>query len=566
MTYIHRVINDRPENFFPLDDSFYDYIQTTPAGINKELKPMPSLVVGGGQSYLFDSDVNFSFSSTCFHEQSPQKTFSLECWFKPVEVSGPKRLISHRGQNDGLWFDGEYIHFTTLHENAGACTASYSPSSTAQSFHVVGVHTGSKNELYVNGVRVSFADLTEEQSWSKYSIPQSPGTLFVGQGSGSVIIDSPAVYSQALTSRTAKLHFLWGRDAQSLRTIVSNRGGEYWTFTDESAEVLFELKFDTTEDWRTGETTSVNISEDTLSPIFDENEVSVAGSWRAGLILESLTDRINGSKIEWDSDGPVVVQTSTNGGASWTTAKNGQEVPNISSLFSTAGGSLEIRVNLPADEPLDTVTKMKSMSIKFYTSRSSTANVSDRQASFTGNMALATDFHEPIEHSDNFGLYLYNATSDIKLESAKTIEFWLMLMKDPGVDNYIFQSKNSSPYLKFSGSQWSTSTNVKLYVNGTPRAGAAIEIVPHTWTHIVATFSSANSSTLTLGDRSLPIRMGMYADYRDRMSADEVKNSYNSYLGIPHLRFSEDMNLSITDPGSSGIKIYNYPWTLKASG
>lgn len=570
MTYNQRVINDRPAYFYPLNEgslAFSDYMGATSTVVIGSPVPSPPLVVGGGNAYVFNGNDNFRFASRLFGPDSVQVPFSLEAWFKPVRVDGGyKGIIGHMGTNDGLGFDGEQIYFITDHGAAGTAVASFFPSSTTGTFHVVGVHTGSKNELYVNGVRVAAVDLTDAQRVTPYA-NSVDGVLYVGHYPGSIIVDSVAVYAEALTGRTVAKHFFWGRDTSDFKSVVTTRGGTYWSFTDDTVRIALDFKFDTDEEWFSGQTTSISRENNRLLPAFDENGLTREGNWQAGIILSAVADVLDGSKIEWDSDGAVRVQTSLNGGVSWSDAVNGREVPGIGQNYSTANQSLEVRVIFPAGETVDTITNMRSLSIKLYESRRAPSNVSGREATFSGNFALANQEHQPIEHEDRTGVNLYSASASVKSDSARTVEMWVHLDETAGVDESILDARpGSNAYLKYSGAQWSTSSETVLYVNGEQKAGAAINIFPGRWTHLVFILPTATVEPIVLGDRNLAMRVGMYANYNYTMTEQEVKSLYNAYLGIASVSVGENSGLRIADLGGDEVKIYAYAWTLQASG
>lgn len=546
---------------------FRDHINENLATIHGSPVSAPSLVVGGGNSYIFNGNDNFSFSSSVFQKSSVTIPFTLEAWFKPVNVTGPKGIIGHSGQVDGLWFDGEAIHFTTDHGEKGSCTASYCPPSITGSFHVVGVHTGSKNELYINGVRVSASDLNQDQISSDYRLVNNSDALYVGHLSGAIVVDCVAVYSVALTGTMIMNHFRWGRNAPDFRSVVTGRNGNYWTFTDDTAGVAFDFKFDTDEEWFTGETTSVSRENNMLLPAFDQNGLTRAGDWQAGIILGAIADKLEGSKIEWDSDGGVTVMTSIDGGNSWSKAINGREVAGISRDYSTAGQSLEVKVLFPAGESVDTITKMRSLSIKLYSSRISVSNVSGLNANFTGHSTLANTEHQPIEHEDRAGVHLYNSNALIDSKNGRTVEMWINLDEGAAVDEYIMDARpGSNVYLKYSGLQWSTSSETILYINGERKTGAAINIFPGRWTHLVFILPVATNDIVNIGDKNLSMHIGMYASYEYAMNDIQVRGLYNAYFGVNSVNITEASGIRISDLDGKDVKIYSYPWTLTASG
>ncbi len=107
MTYTHRIVNERPANFFSLQEDFpfRDYTGTSLATVLGSPIVAPPLVVGGGNSYVFNGNDNFRFPSRVFSADPASTPFTLEAWFKNVTVTGPKGILGHTGQTKDLWFD-----------------------------------------------------------------------------------------------------------------------------------------------------------------------------------------------------------------------------------------------------------------------------------------------------------------------------------------------------------------------------------------------------------------------------------------------------------------------------
>ncbi len=565
MTYNLRIVNERPAYFFPLSLgtlAFRDLMGSSPAEVLGTPQPTPPLVVGGGTSYSLTGSDNFKFASRVFYQDSPDVPFTLEAWFKPISVSAPKGIIGHALQNDGLSFDGERISFMTSHGPAGDAIVSFSPSTTTGSFHVVGVHTGSKNELYVNGVLVGSVDLTSEQMYEPYTVISSPGFLHVGHLPGNILIDSVAVYSQALTNQQVANHFSWGRDVPDPRSVISERGGNYHSFEDISASIIFNFTFDNQDEWSTGEVNLVGVS-DVISPTFTDEGTTAEGFWQAGFILEAISDIIDGSKIEWDSDGPISIMTSLNDGASWSTAINGREVVGISEGFTSGDQALLVRAVFPANQSVDTNMVLRKLSIKIYDSRATLSDNQEDRATFTGNVALASEPHTPIEQDERSGVNLYRGYVSIPNITTRTIEIWVNLQQSPGIDQSLINIPDG-PYLRYATTQWATSQGVVVYVNGEKRAGAAIDIIPGRMTHIIMTLPVSISVPAIIGNENLPMIVALAATYDYVLSEENARGLYNSYLGISKLTFSDLSGLNVKDVNET--KIYARPWSLVASG
>jgi len=585
LSYNYHVLNDRPRHFYPLVSGALAWNDAT-GGANGNVvgTPIeaPPLVVGGGNSYVMDGSNHYRFLTPLFYLDSPARPFTLEAWFKAVSITGPKGIIGHNGQDDGLQFDGESISFTTLHGPAGPAVARYYPENSDASFHAVGVHSESKNELFVDGTLVASIDLTEAQLLSNYTISTAPGYLYVGHRPGSIIVDAVAVYSNALTARQVKLHFTLGRDVPDLRELIQKRSGDYWTLTDNTSAVAFDFKFDTNEEWQDAQAASVRIADNLLLPAFAADGSTVSGTWIAGFILPSIIEpKVDGSKIEFDGDGNFQIHTSINDGTTWSPAVNGREVTGLSAGATTTNKALLVRVTFPAGTA-DNVSRLRHLSIKLYRNRSSAGSITGLPVSLIGKAALATSIHQPIENDDSMGVEFYDGGSATmpSLSGIRTLEFWVKAnAAQPTTAEWwhILDYRNADStgvgYLArdTATSNWSVNGGT-LYVNGKATIlSSDFALTPTRWYHVVFVMSAPSTNRIIInnnfvGDTGRPISVGLFATYPQVMTAADASSLYNAYMGIPNQVIVETTGLVVRDAPTQTVKIYSYDWSTLASG
>lgn len=573
MSYNYRILNDHPRHFYPLAaGSFVDATGRANGVVLGTPTEAPPLVVGGGSALAMDGNNNFRFATDIFHLNSPAQPFTLEAWFKPVSISGPKGIVGHDGQDDGLYFDGERIVFATDHGTAGRAEAVWFPPHTDRALHLIGVHTDSRNELFVNGVRVASINLSPEQQATSYAIALSPGNLHVGHRPGSVIVDSVAVYAKALTSRQAKLHFLWGRDVPDFRDVISRREAHYWDFTDNSALIAYDFAFSTTDEWSQGLSASVLVENDQLAPLMVDG-TSIEGTWMNGFILSSVAENLDGSKIWWDGDGDFSVSVSLNGGSTWTVAENGREVPGISEGFVSGTQALQVRVVFPAGQPEGTISKVRSLNLRLYLDRDVRSNL-DRQVEFTGKVALAQEVAQPIEHNDSMGANIYAGYGLIQAgDTVRTLEMWINPSVLPGAPVYIYDTRPAlASWLYWTGTGWSGEAGTRYLVNGVLTAPVDMlnKLVVGRWNQVVAILPADTTGAIYISarhslDERLAARYGFIAGYPTALTDAEALAAYNAYLGIPGATVVEPTGLNVTDSATT-TKLYAYSWSTVGSG
>lgn len=543
MSYQYRILKDYPIQAYPLNAD-----ETAPADVsgNSYVSSMtttpvlgPPLVMGGGNSFVVSSANKLTFSSPVF-TGSVDRSFSIELWFKPV-TTGTILLLGHTGGRDGLFYDGESISFVTSHGDAGESRARYYPPELAGSFHAVGVHSKNKNQLYVNRVLVAESDLTDEQVLAGYdNTDNNLNSGITYGGTPSVLIDSVAVYPTALTPNQISNHFLAGRETVDFRDVSMARGGSSWDLTDNSALIGWQKDFNDNTSWNSGIGNGVNFQGGELRPSFDNEGLTSLGYWRYGQGF-TVPNPLGGSKIEWDGDGTFVIQSSIDGESSWQNCVNGQEIPGLTEGTTITNKDFSIRITLPAGEPSTTITKVKWLSVKLYNDRNLSQVVSGRTIDLTGNVTLASDIHQPIEQHDDMGLDLYNGSAVISTDASeipqpvRVLDMWVKVAAQTTV------------------SSLTTLTGATTYVNGL----TGTTVIPNQWAHVVAVLGADFLGSFTINSGT---QVGALTIYPVAMTAAQVLDLYNSYIGAYVTRVNDTQNITVVDP-ANGIKLYQFDWT-----
>ena len=100
---------------------------------------------GSNRSLITNTNSNFTASGD----------WTLECWFKPLSVSGYRILLDLRGNSGGpaIYTNGSNIALD--HGSAAVCATTDNPIQEYQWYHVAGTRSGNTWTLYLNGKQVA---------------------------------------------------------------------------------------------------------------------------------------------------------------------------------------------------------------------------------------------------------------------------------------------------------------------------------------------------------------------------------------------------------------------------
>jgi hypothetical protein len=572
MSYLYKVLESFPLVFYPMSSVslIQDYSgnnnNATVFGTPVSASP---LVSGGGDSFAFDDTDGISFTTGIFVGTNATRAFTLEAWFKNKNSTGVIQILGHNHAGDGITWNGDAVTFTTMHGAAGNCTVSYYPPDIAGGMMVTAIHTESKNQLYVNAVLVAESDMTDAQKVAGYTTTANPGVLYSGHvisGTGSVIVDAIAVYDRPLPETEISDHYNWGIRVVDTITAVAINNGIFWPLTDDYSKIVYELNFNDQLSWQDGIPNQVYIT-DYLYPSFNNSTTSVAGSWSYGLLLESISSILDGSKIEWDGDGSFTIDVSLDNGTTWTTCTNELEIPGISKGYSTAAKTLIIRVSFAAGLSQTTNTVVRNVTLKFYSSRDTIANNNQRKINLVGNVALSSRIHQPIEAHDGMGLNEYNGYAVLPKDTdavpavARSLEFWFKFNNTPVAGSYLIDARDSSGDANVTLTSAGVATGATFYVNGKTPPGA---YVLNKWYHGLLVLNADNLKNITIGamydgtNQTKNISFGTFAVYPTALTATQASQLYNAYMGIPVLAVDDTSIIGLVE---DSVTLYDSTWT-----
>lgn len=499
-----------------------------------------------------------------------RETFTLEAWFKPEVVTSEITVFGRAGESDGILYDGDGIHFVTVYSVSGECRASYYPQIEDQVFHVVGVHEPTRNLLYVNGVLVDYTELTDEQLVDLYSPATVANTITSGTTAlttNVISVDGLAIYTRSLAADVVESHYYYGTRTADSEFATNFYGGTWFDLVDTNSKLFRTWTFDSDEDWAAGTASNTVVSDDRLNPNYADTGLTESGTWLYGDILTGTTP-IVASKIEWDVDGPITVETSVNG-TTWQAATNGDSVPGITTPYSPDGTTLSVRVTFPAGTSV--TNRLNSLSIKLY-SALTIENANGSQSLVTvGSATVASAQYPVISKVETAGVRLSGGRAYLtpNVDGTQTVEGWFMLNALPASPVTVFDASSDAgagPSLRWTGTAWTTNL-VSLFVDG--YLTSTPTLTPGVMYHLVFNLPASVTSNIYLGStytgtEKASLQISSLSTFTALLSATQISELYRSYLGFPALIVRDDSKLTVTD-SATPPKLYSYAWSITSA-
>lgn len=443
-----------------------------------------------------------------------------------------QQILGHTGKYDGLVVSGTRVSFVTKYLTTGEARCTYDLQ-VGQAVHVVGVHTSSKNSLYINGALAAEVDITDAQRADQFVA--TDGLLYSGQtlSSAEVALNGVATYNYVLSADSIRRHYANARDSVDADSVAATFGGVRVPLSKEYQNVYLSQSWQDAADWSLGQNLNVSVQGDQLLPQF-LNGSSVSGYWLVAVPLSGPAT-LTGINMNWDGEG-AVVQASLDG-SSWETATRGVNLALAPNGFNPANQLLHIKVSFPGGISNDT---------SFLDNLSVSAFQSGAAKSFGGWTISATNAYfedeQPVNQFDeNYGVELRNGTVTLTAgadaTAAKTIEVWV---KSGG----------------------NLTTNLSGYTSTYSNGGAATQLYVGEWQLLTRTWVSGFAGPVQITGTG---QVGHVAIYPRVLTASEVVASYQSYMGKPVVRFTDSSVIQVTE-SSVAAEIYEYDWSIESAG
>lgn len=291
------------------------------------------------------------------------------------------------------------------------------------------------------------------------------------------------------------------------------------------------------------------------------------GTWTSDYI-DIDSGIIDGSKIEWQASSGAIVEYSLNDGA-WTAATNRATV--FPAGTDTANDLLKIRVRLPVSADPDTIPNVSNIRFVTYADKDISGDVYGLDIDVVDSVALGRNENVLTPNAETGakatgGYFIIPAQP----QPVKALSFWI---KPTTLTNYIMDARTATAttanYMWINaGSVQTGPAGVTFYINGVAKTPVLADFPVNEWTFVTVVWTTNAPGEIYLLSRytnveTMAATLAAVEVYYSAPSATEIKNRYNSDIGVPVYRVG-DPGLHVV--GEKGYLAYGYSWSVTSSG
>lgn len=541
MSTILESVKHRPSGLFQMDDTspLQDYSPNNrTATYTGTPERHPALTHGATYAPILKAGVVASFDCPVFVQGKEADAFALLATFSviPVGTSAPIQVLGHSGQYDGLVIDGTKVSFSTKYLTSGEAKCTFDIQDL-RAVNVMGVHTYSKNILYIDGEVAAEITLTDAQRHDQYIA--TDGKLYSGQTTSTrgIAVNNIAYYDKSLTQRDSIDIYKESRRVTSSTEVPSMFGGIRLSMSHEIADTFGVATWQTARDWYSGQISNAAVNNNNLVPQFNM-DVSRASTWYDTFSLSTGGNPIHGVVLDWDGTG-AVVDVSLDA-SSWVSVTKGVNVSLIPPGFDPTDKELIIRISFPGGITGDTsyVSKLIVTGIKTAVA----PTWSGRTVTF--NNAYQQKPSEALDFNYNWGAKIASGgTITISPDSntrgviARTIELWI-------------RADDSSASLSVAGT---------YYQDGLP-SNAVLPIGQWTLFHVVA--AADVTTNIVINGAAQVGQVGLYPT---ALTASQIAEVSEAYTASNVLKVGDNSPVVVSE-SPSAVQIYAHNWSILSAG
>ena len=344
MSYSKLILRDCAEIVWPLDDItesssisrsinfFTENINSYSASVNSSTTNViynPIVFGGGSVLSLSSSTVGLSIPALGrFSELYSSKDSSVSFWFQSNNLfSEEYPIFKKRNYNNiGLFIKDNYLIFR-YGPSASYVEVASDVVDLSEPTHIVVSKTFSGLSLTINGAQFNtFTSIPNIDKDSQHN--ENDYIDFYGPPKNYWMIDSIAIYPNAINTSVAKRHYVYGLGKTVTDDVFYTRGGNLYNLSTLSTEKIVDINWDYKDEWKLSELVDLSLESDGIKSIsysspklysFDNNidtnlnKISFNKSGSATVAsyidIDKLYNKIGGGEypffVKFKLDGPL---------------------------------------------------------------------------------------------------------------------------------------------------------------------------------------------------------------------------------------------------------------------
>jgi hypothetical protein len=511
--------------------------------------------------YVIDKDYSGQSNVSKFATMdSYDNDFTIELWFKP-NISGNfnTALFADKTTDHevGLFYykgnivfqvDQEKIEYTIPYKN--------------KAFFVTANYTPTELFLYIDG-KLEVNKKISTNPFTRNSVNFKTGPCGISQN---FIINSVAVFRYSLSQNQIKKHYVSAKGLMPSQ-IIEVSGGEWFNLFDDNTYPVYQYAWPSNKAWQLLLTPDLYFDEqdDSISILKTETQSPVTVVLEDQIVLPSNT--MNSSKIEWDGDNGVVVETSDDG-ITYEICTNGNEIPQYAKNNFSLNRQLFLRVTISTVDANRFNPKLDYLIVKFYNDVRKLAVNGPSYIESNNSFTMGRVSSEILWRDSRNGLKVptgssFNLTTT---DGIKTIEFFYTPYTLSGAGSLIFADTTLL--------SWDSNGNIakaninEIFVNNYNRSSTTnvgdlftegdLNYVVITFLDQVTGEITINGSSLGGGSEALYQNIALYETLFDSSKALSNFNLYR-YGDVYTLFDLSNASISMTE---SSVDLYDVSWQL----
>lgn len=494
--------------------------------------------------------------------------FSLECWMYPnMTTTDVIPIIADNTENVGLFYDKGNIVF-----KLDTVRLDYTIPYTKKALHIVATYNNSKAYLYINGKLEASKSLTEFK-FSNTSISLTSGPTI--DSDDYLLMNGIAIYRYALGLERIKMHYDM---AQSIppSQVVTPEEGEIFEFYDNSLSTQYSYSFPANKPWE--DFLTDDLYYDSVNNCLQILEGS--GSSQSVELTHFITipsgPTMDDSRIEWDGDNGVTVQSSIDG-VTYVSCINGEAIPQYRLGGFDASRDLYIKITIATSDDSKYIPKLYTLSMSFYNNQIMYAQNSSSYFSKLENVSgvsvedvnlsnkkypiLSKDYRNGLRTISDSGFYI---NTDLLVG---TMEFFYTpyALTDSGLVSSLADTEYFASNYSWRNSGTISKTNIgAIYVNGvnkTSQTNISNVFKVGELHHVVMVFSDPISDAIKFNHSlygAVPALFQNLALYPTEFDSTKALEHFNIYIGKTPTTITNTL-ATLTE---NSVTPYNNDWLV----